>query len=120
MVRTPVIFGGGITIEAHRMNDVIAIVTVAANLDVAGWATLHGYSSLAGSLDPSRLPRDDMRNAIPEHHYVGSDDRIVPPWIVRSYARGRAAVTITEWPGFDHVCCWTSVWTDIVATLPER
>jgi len=113
--------GGGVlaVLLAHRVNDVIAIVTVAANLDVAEWATFHGYSSLAGSLDPARLAREDGRNAIPERHFVGSDDRVVPPWIVRSYGKNRAGVTITEWPGFDHVCCWTSVWLDIVATLPN-
>jgi pimeloyl-ACP methyl ester carboxylesterase len=113
--------GGGVlaVLLAHRLNNVIAIVTVAANLDVAEWTALHGYSPLAGSLDPAQLPRDDKRVAVPEHHYVGGDDRVVPPWIVRSYAHNRPSVTVSEWPDFDHVCCWTSVWADIVATLPE-
>jgi len=114
--------GGGAlaVLLAHRLNNVVAIVTVGANLDVAQWAALHGYSPLAGSLDPAQLRRDDRRVAIPEHHFVGSDDRVVPPWILRGYGRDRAAVTVTEWPGFDHVCCWISAWTDILAKLPER
>ncbi len=114
--------GGGVlaVLLEHRLKNVVAIVTIAANLDVAGWVSLHGYSALAGSLDPARLARDDRRAAIPEHHYVGSDDRVVPPWIVRAYARDRADVTITEWPRFDHVCCWAAVWQDILASLPRQ
>jgi hypothetical protein len=87
---------------------------------VTSWAALHHYSALAGSLDPARLPHDDGAAAVPEYHYVGSDDRLVPPWIVRNYARRRATATVIEWPHFDHVCCWTSVWTEIVSVLdPE-
>jgi len=114
--------GGGVlaTLLARRVPQSTAVITVGANLDVAAWATLHDYTPLNGSLDPARLSRSHTdASAVPEHHFVGSNDRVVPPELVRSYARNRAAVELVEWPGFDHVCCWTEVWEQVLARLAE-
>jgi pimeloyl-ACP methyl ester carboxylesterase len=112
--------GGGVlaVLLAHRLPRVAAVVTIGANLDVARWTARHGYSPLAGSLDPTRLPPATRVPPVPEFHYIGSDDRVVLPGELREYARGRAGVEVIEWPGFDHACCWGEAWRDILAALP--
>src|SRR5712692_3248183 len=63
-------YSGGGTLAmllAARMAETASVVTVAANLDVDGWADLHGYSRLAGSLSPARRPPLPPR--IYQRHY---------------------------------------------------
>lgn len=114
--------GGGVlaVLLAQRVPGVEGVVTVGANLDVAAWATLHEYSPLAGSLDPARLIPSTVGQPVAERHYVGSNDRVVPPYQLREYARGRSEVTVIEWPGFDHTCCWPDVWRDVLTAFPGR
>ena len=115
--------GGGVlaVLLGHRMPRAAAIVTVGANLDVAGWAALHGYTPLVGSLDPAQSPPTAGEGqALPERHFVGSDDRVVPPALVRNYARNRPAAIVIEWSGFDHVCCWADAWRQVLATVPAQ
>jgi hypothetical protein len=107
--------GGGVlaTLLAHRVPDVESVITIGANLDVAAWTALHSYTPLGGSLDPAALPPSQ----VPERHLVGSDDRNVPPALLRRHARNRANVEVIERPRFDHVCCWVEAWTEILAKL---
>ena len=109
--------GGGVlaVLLARQYPGVEVVVTVGANLDVAAWTALHGYSPLEGSLDPARLPPTAAGPR--ERHYVGSDDHVVPPSQLRDYARGRKTVEVIEWKGFDHVCCWAAVWPEILSTI---
>jgi pimeloyl-ACP methyl ester carboxylesterase len=114
--------GGGViaVLLAQRLPDVVAVITVGANLDVARWAALHHYTPLAGSLDPARLPAPGAGAArVPEFHYVGGDDRVVPPEVLRGYAQRRAGARVIEWPRFDHVCCWIDAWPGILAKLDD-
>src|SRR6266567_3693573 len=82
------------------------LLTVAANLDVDGWAELHGQSRLAGSLSPARRPPLPAR--IYQRHYAGGRDRVVPPGIV---AGGEILPeTLRVIPEYDHTCCWVELW----------
>lgn len=103
-------YSGGGTLAwliAPSVPQVRAVVTIAANLDVARWASLHGYTPLDGSLDPARLPRLDP--AIRQLHYAGGRDANVPSAIIESFA-ARQGVRAIEVPEFDHVCCWVERW----------
>jgi pimeloyl-ACP methyl ester carboxylesterase len=114
--------GGGVlaTLLTRRVDNVVAVITVGANLDVAGWANAHRYTPLAGSLDPARLrPASATQTLIPELHYVGSDDAVVPPALLHGYARNRPGVQVIEWPGFGHVCCWVDVWPQVLARVGD-
>ncbi|GGY33311.1 alpha/beta fold hydrolase [Pseudoduganella albidiflava] len=108
-------YSGGGTLAwlmAAHLPEATALVTIAANLDVAGWARLHGYSPLAGSLDPAALP--PLRPAITERHYVGGRDANVPPSVVRSFARRHPRASVIEIAAFDHVCCWLERWPELL------
>jgi hypothetical protein len=106
-------YSGGGTLAlllAPRFPETVAVVTVAANLDIDAWADLHGYDRLAGSLNPAREP---PATAIPQRHYAGGRDRVVPPAIV---ARGPIAPgTLTIVEKFDHTCCWVDLWPTVLA-----
>ncbi len=116
--------GGGTlaVLIAQRMEDVVGVLTVAANLDVGAWTGLHGYSELEGSLDPALQPILPRR--IVQQHYVGGRDRNVPPSIVRAYAQIQPGAEVIEIAQFDHRCCWDSRWESILdwmrARLEER
>ncbi|MGH7356297.1 MAG: alpha/beta fold hydrolase [Candidatus Rokuibacteriota bacterium] len=105
--------GGGslAMLLAPRVPETLAVVTVAANLDVAAWIRHHDVRPLDGSLDPAREPPLPPR--IVQRHWVGAADPEVPPAIVRLVA-GTALVVV---PGFDHVCCWQEIWPDVLADV---
>jgi len=107
--------GGAIAaLVAARRTDVIALITVAGNLDHAAWTSAHHISPLTGSLNPAD---ESIRlQAIPQRHYVGQKDKIVGEPIARAYAARfsspRPAITVM--PEFDHHCCWTVAWPSLV------
>jgi hypothetical protein len=109
--------GGGAVaaLLAARRSDVTRLITVAGNLDHAGWTRHHHVEPLTSSLNPA-----DMVNAlkgIRQWHFVGGMDRIIPPALVESFAarfpdshRPRVLVE----PGYDHVCCWVQNWSRLM------
>jgi hypothetical protein len=112
--------GGGTVaaLAAAQRTDVSRLVTVAANLDTAAWTRLHRLTPLTGSLEPIAF-RDQLR-LLPQTHFVGARDEIVPAEIVWGYANvlGKGApVEIVTMPGFTHECCWARDWPTLVATL---
>lgn len=112
-------YSGGGTLAvllAPDFPETVAVVTVAANLDIDAWADLHGYTRLAGSLNPAT--RAPLGPAIRQRHYVGGRDRQVPR---RMTARGPIpADSIVEIADYDHVCCWKEIWRRILDGLGDR
>lgn len=107
--------GGAIaTLIAARRTDVIRLITIAGNLDTTAWTRLHRISPLAGSLNPADFWQSLQK--IPQTHYVGQQDRIVPPVVVQNYAAHfpqKHRPTIKILPDFDHHCCWVKSWRGV-------
>lgn len=109
--------GGGAVaaLVAARRDDVARLVTVAGNLDTEAWTQGLHLSPLRGSLNPADASQ--ALAAIPQQHYVGADDPVMPPRFARSYSRrfpaGRQPEIIVV-PGFDHRCCWEGKWPSLV------
>ena len=103
--------GGSIALlMARDLPDIEAIVTVAANLDTAAWTRYHGYTALLGSLNPIAA---GLPSGIAQFHYLGSEDRNVPPGIFPAIgANPNVAVRIV--PGQGHRCCWLDDWPTIL------
>ena len=110
--------GGGVLamLLAPRFPETVAVVTVAANLDLDAWTAVHGYAALRGSLNPARQPA--WPRPVYRRHYAGAADRVVPSDIVRRGAGDPATVVVV--PAYDHTCCWPAMWPAIVedATKP--
>lgn len=112
--------GGGAVaaLIAARRSDVVRLITVAGNLDTTTWARLHRISPLADSLNPADFWRSLQK--IPQTHYVGQQDRIVPPAVVQSYAAHfppKHQPVIVVLPGFDHHRYWLKVWRGVNKSL---
>ena len=108
-------YSGGGTLAwlmARHVPETAGVVTVAANLDTDRWTSLHGYSPLAGSLNPALLSA--LSPAIVQVHYAGGRDRKVPPAIVESFGRSHPEAQVVVIPDFDHECCWVERWPEFL------
>lgn len=108
--------GGGALamLMAARLPCVVRVITLAGNLDIAAWADLHHYSPLTASLNPVTHPALDPR--IAQHHYVGSEDHVVPPALARA-AQVALHAPLEVVPGVGHVDGWTEAWPSMLAQL---
>ena len=107
--------GGAIALlAASRRNDVALVVTVAGNLDHAAWTRWHNISPLRGSLNPA----DEIvsLSTVPQRHFVGEFDRIVPMDLAVQFKNRFGASTdiklIVE-PGVEHEHGWAENWARI-------
>ena len=105
--------GGGaiaVLVAANR-TDVVHLTTIAGMLDTEAWVRQNNLTPLRGSLNPAEAW--PSLAAIPQTHWVGGKDTVVPKNIAFSYAN-RFPTTkkpkIKIKPTYDHVCCWTTTW----------
>jgi len=111
--------GGGALamLLAARLPRVEAVVTIAADLDTDAWTGLHGYSALAGSLNPARLGA--LPASLRQVHFAGARDVNVPAWLVRRGLRAQPGASIEEIAGADHRCCWEARWPDMLGRIGD-
>ena len=110
--------GGGViaVLLAARRNDIDAVMTVAANLDLTAWVEHHKLSPLAGSINPADYP--ESLTPVPQWHLAGAKDEIVPAEILQSYLDGRGDERLQQFrvvEGFEHDCCWRETWPEWLA-----
>lgn len=76
--------GGGIAVllGAER-NDIASIRTAAGNLDHDLFTTMHGISPMDASVNPKTAAAKIA--GIPQHHFIGGWDEVVPPAIYDSF-----------------------------------
>lgn len=108
-------YSGGGTIAmlmADKINKIVKVVTVAANLNVKSWSEFHGYLPLKYSLNPAE--NSALKNEFKQIHIAGEDDDIVPAFIVKAYADSQKNAKYYEYPNKDHACCWEEEWSNIL------
>jgi pimeloyl-ACP methyl ester carboxylesterase len=107
--------GGGALalLVAERLELVHAVVTLAANLDIDAWTTLHGYSPLATSINPVTVA--GTRIGLRHRHLTGAEDGNVPPVVQRRLMEQLPADSFRTVAGFDHRCCWVERWPELLA-----
>lgn len=91
--------------------DILALRTVAGNLDYATFTRLHAISPLEGSRDP--LTAAARLAAVPQWHFIGGRDEVVPAAIVESWRRAAgpdACLNVKTVAAADHATGWTAVW----------
>jgi len=111
---------GGGTLAAlleSRVEGVVGVVSVAANLDIDAWAEFRSYDPLSGS----RNPISETRNPdIPHWQFVGASDTTVPPSSSADYSRIQPNVELIRYGDFGHVCCWEEEWPVILGHISDR
>jgi hypothetical protein len=105
--------GGGVlaVLMAPLVPSTVAVVTIAADLDIDAWARRHDYSALEGSLNPATLP--PLPSRIREWHLVGDRDTVAPPELNRRYLDRVKTDYVWHFATFDHVCCWAQQWPEL-------
>lgn len=101
--------GGGVVaaLVAARRSDVARLTTFATPLDTAAFTAHHNVSPLTGSLSP--VGDATALAAIPQRHFAGAADTVVPPHLVASYMNALgpgACARVHTLPGVSHGAGW--------------
>ena len=96
-------------VQRERLDNVAAVVTVGANLDIDAWTQYHGYLPLTGSLNPAT---STAVHRWPETHLYGVHDENVPPATADAYFK-RFPQAQRRLEANDHVCCWVEQWPEL-------
>lgn len=111
--------GGAVAVlVAARRRDVASIRTVAGNLDHTEINRLADVSQLSGSLNAIDVAAEVAE--VPQIHYSGANDRVVPPIIAQRFiqASGSACVRSMTVPGADHESGWDGRWRELLSIMP--
>lgn len=112
-------YSGGATIAvllAAERHDVLTVRTVAGNTDTDAFSALHGVSTMKDSLRPITAAPRIMH--IPQRHFVGGQDPIVPEQIFQSWKKasgGSPCVHATVVPSNTHEKGWVESWPALLA-----
>ncbi|MCF6267200.1 MAG: hypothetical protein L3J57_11740 [Desulfuromusa sp.] len=113
-------YSGGASIAlllAAQRSDVLSVRTVAGNLDPDAFCRLHRVTPLTGSLNPVNFA--DKLQYIPQLHFIGKEDSIVPVDIFNSYRDHFADqhnIHTYIVPDMSHSAGWVERWSDLVKT----
>jgi predicted esterase len=97
-------YSGGAAVAllvAGERDDVVQIQTISGNTNPKAWVAFNELSSLNGSLDP--LTNRHKLSTIPQRHFVGTEDTIIPLALTEDFVRKISAqcAEIVKLPG-DH------------------
>ncbi|MPQ69617.1 MULTISPECIES: alpha/beta hydrolase family protein [Pseudomonas] len=99
---------------AARRSDIASLRTVAGNLDHAEVNRLHQVSAMPESLNAIDVARQVA--SIPQLHFSGGDDSVVPPVIARRFVSATAGVCAYSQivPGMGHESDWARLWPQLL------
>lgn len=113
--------GGDIAmLVAARRRDIDWVMTVASPLDIDAFTQHHKVAAMVGSLNPASYA--DKLSTVPQLHYVGTDDEIVPASILRSYLAAlphEDCAKLVEVNDTNHHDGWLSLWPRLSSTVPS-
>lgn len=107
--------GGNIAaLLAARRQDVIALRTVAGNLDVAYVNALHHVTAMPDA--QSAIDVAPVLKNLPQIHYSGANDSTVPPAVAGRFrqATGSRCTQVAVIPGMDHGGNWAALWPELL------
>ncbi len=119
-------FSGGAAVAilaAAKRDDVDSIITIAGNLDHQQVNEYHGVTPLRGSLNP-KLVIGKIKH-IPQVHFIGSDDEVIPAKISTDFIRaqkvtkGTCAKQVVV-PSVGHIDGWIMHWPILNSSLGTR
>jgi len=114
--------GGGaiVTLLAVDRDDILSLRTVAGNLDHRALNNHAKVSPLSGSLNPIDVVKK-IRH-IPQIHFSGAKDTIVPAWIAKSFVSAvgnEGCVQTYTLPHAGHLEGWVTYWGRLSTKMPE-
>ncbi|MBI1301717.1 MAG: hypothetical protein GC137_08690 [Alphaproteobacteria bacterium] len=116
-------YSGGAAIAAllaAQRDDVQSLRTVAGVLDTDAYHTIHGKAPLTDSFNPAQQASDLTK--MPQYHFVGGQDAVVPPSVLHSYLQGMPPSTCVQTllvQEASHDAGWVEKWPDLLTLKPE-
>jgi len=109
--------GGGtlVMLMAARMAQVDQVVTLAGNLDINAWTSLHHYTPLNESLNPAELSKLPAKQL----HYGGDKDDNIPPELSYDFL-ARIGQSMHVIKDADHNCCWYQHWGEMLNEINQQ
>lgn len=99
----------GLIASAKPGLNVKKIITIAGNLDHLAWTQYHNLPPLNESMNLESYRKQFAQ--IPQIHYVGSDDKVMPPVLVRDFVGKNTRVF--EVRGATHNSGWEEIYAQI-------
>lgn len=99
------------TAQRLEKQDIVTIRTIAGNINNRDLIAYHDVSPMPESLDPIDIA--PMINHIPQIHYVGADDNVVPLFAAKTfqqYANNDDCVYVTVNKTANHIHGWGDFW----------
>lgn len=106
-------------ILAGQRGDVRSLRSVAGNLDHAEHSRVHDVSQLGNSLNPPQYAERLAR--VPQYHFIGGQDKIVPRSIYDAYVGALPAQNCTSYKivdGAGHDSGWAAAWPELLRIAP--
>ena len=114
-------FSGGGTLAALLASDIdelVTLITVAANLDVKAWSDYHGYLRPTGSLNP--MSDAHIPYSVRQIHLAGLEDENVPAKVIEAFSMTQKNALYLPQSEYNHSCCWADIWPNILKTYLEQ
>lgn len=112
--------GGAIAVLiASKRGDIASIRTVAGNLDTEALNQYHHVQPMPLSLNPANAAK--KIHDIPQIHYVGAQDKLVPQAIANHFvlAQEGHCATVVTLENVTHEDGWQQVWQTLIAKMPQ-
>ncbi len=116
-------YSGGAAIAvliASKRSDVVSLRTVAGNINNKAFSSLHNVSKMPASLNPADVAH--QLKDMPQHHFIGANDKIIPLSIYKSYKSAMGKSTCANYtlaPAVDHSKGWQKIWASLLRKTIE-
>lgn len=116
-------YSGGAAVAqylAARHNNIVSIRTIAGNLNHEKFCDIHAVPRLQKSMPSER--NFGRLEKIPQIHFVGTKDKIVPPAIAKEYLNKlshKNCAQVFEIEGATHSSKWQEKWGELVLIEPK-
>ena len=113
--------GGGAVaaLLAAQRDDVLSFRTVAGNVDHRAHSNFHDVSYLDGSMNPPEF--SEKLAEVPQYHFIGGQDPIVPPAILHSYLQKLGDTNCVQYKFIqeaEHTEGWVEKWPELLKESP--
>jgi hypothetical protein len=111
-------YSGGGTLAmllAEQVQNLQGIVTIAGNLNIEAWSSLHGYLPLIGSRNPAQ--QHPLNPSLFQLHLAGGKDQNVPVSLIQPTVLHQYSARLVVIPEFDHTCCWEKIWPSVLSNI---
>ena len=99
----------GLITSAKPGLNIKKIITIACNLDHLAWTQYHNLPPLNESMNLESYRKQFVK--IPQIHYVGSDDEVIPPVLVREFVGNNDLVVMVD--GASHNEGWEEIYNKV-------